>query len=428
MFSLLLSISILVACALCVHADILVFPIDGRFVEQEFRDVPSTFGNGLPYEGLRGMITYANPADACTTVSPPPKSPPTPNRTGRWVLLCARRNCSFEQKVRTAQAAGYDAVVVHNVGSDALQPMSADNSTGIHIPSVFVGEMSGIILREVYANVNFFIIINSDVPFNINTHLLLPFAIVAGICFIVMVIFMVVKCIKDRRRQRRHILPSAALNKIPTCKFQKGDPYETCAICLDDYIEGEKLRVLPCAHAYHTKCIDPWLTKNRRVCPVCKRRVFAHDETPYPDSDDSDGDTNTDDRTPLVRANRQGTQGGTFDESTSINRINPALLPSIRAARSISQQSEATNYVMTASDHHHSINLVDNDLSSDDNDDDDDDHDDRDTRADAIAHASTDLFTSSGSGHSATRVIVKGGRGGATLSSSSDSSSNSSEA
>lgn len=24
--------------------------------------------------------------------------------------------------------------------------------------------------------------------------------------------------------------------------------YETCAICLEDYVEGEKIRILPCNH------------------------------------------------------------------------------------------------------------------------------------------------------------------------------------
>lgn len=95
---------------------------------------------------------------------------------------------------------------------------------------------------------------------------------------------------------------------------------------------------------YHTKCIDPWLTKNRRVCPICKRKVFAHDETPY---NDTDSESDSDDTTPLVNPNtNHTTQGGTFEPQTE----NPFQ----RAARSISQQSQATNFV-TASDHH-SIN------------------------------------------------------------------------
>lgn len=52
----------------------------------------------------------------------------------------------------------------------------------------------------------------------------------------------------ERRRLRRHRLPSSSLKKIPISKFKKGDPYETCAICLEDYQEGEKLRLLPCNH------------------------------------------------------------------------------------------------------------------------------------------------------------------------------------
>ena len=59
--------------------------------------------------------------------------------------------------------------------------------------------------------------------------------------------------------------------------------------------------------AYHSKCIDPWLTKNRKVCPVCKRRVIIGNEQP------SDHESDTDDETaPLINADA-GTQGGTFN-------------------------------------------------------------------------------------------------------------------
>ncbi|CAG5053810.1 unnamed protein product [Parnassius apollo] len=252
------------------------------------------------------------------------RPPATDNFTGKWIVLIARYNCSFETKIRNAQSAGYDCAIVHNVNSSDLETMSANNSEGIKIPSVFVGDLAGLILFEeyLYTSNRYYIMVNGDLPYNINS-LLVPFAVVVVLCLVVILIFMIVKCIKDRRRARRHRLPNRALKKIPTCKFSKGDPYDTCAICLDDYQEGERLRVLPCAHAYHAKCIDPWLTKNRRVCPVCKRRVLTAGERRVHSDSDSDASE------PLLASPRAPsaphTQGGTFEEQ----RENPF----VRAAR-----------------------------------------------------------------------------------------------
>ncbi|RXG69670.1 E3 ubiquitin-protein ligase RNF13 [Armadillidium vulgare] len=129
---------------------------------------------------------------------------------------------------------------------------------------------------------------------------LLPFAITIGICFVLMLTLMFLKCIRDYRRSRRHRLSSRALKKLPIHKFKKGDPYECCAVCLEDYVDNDKLR------AYHSKCIDPWLTKNRRVCPVCKRKVITGDERP------SDLDSDSEDETAPLINSEGGTQGGTF--------------------------------------------------------------------------------------------------------------------
>jgi len=47
-----------------------------------------------------------------------------------------------------------------------------------------------------------------------------------------------------------------------------------CAICLEDFQAGEKLRVLPCLHRYHCHCVDRWLLQARSPdCPLCRNRI-----------------------------------------------------------------------------------------------------------------------------------------------------------
>ncbi|RKP37276.1 hypothetical protein BJ085DRAFT_17748 [Dimargaris cristalligena] len=43
-----------------------------------------------------------------------------------------------------------------------------------------------------------------------------------------------------------------------------------CGVCSDDFQTGELLRRLPCRHAFHATCIDPWLTKKCARCPLCR--------------------------------------------------------------------------------------------------------------------------------------------------------------
>jgi hypothetical protein len=41
---------------------------------------------------------------------------------------------------------------------------------------------------------------------------------------------------------------------------------------MDDFAEGDEVRMLPCIHAYHRACIDQWLVK-KAACPVCQRPI-----------------------------------------------------------------------------------------------------------------------------------------------------------
>lgn len=49
-----------------------------------------------------------------------------------------------------------------------------------------------------------------------------------------------------------------------------------CAVCKDDVNVGEKAKLLPCAHRYHSDCIVPWLGI-RNTCPVCRYELPTED-------------------------------------------------------------------------------------------------------------------------------------------------------
>ncbi|KAF8659348.1 hypothetical protein HU200_058553 [Digitaria exilis] len=53
-------------------------------------------------------------------------------------------------------------------------------------------------------------------------------------------------------------------------KAKKGTTCTCCSICLDNYGDGDVLRMLPeCGHLFHRECVDPWL-RQHPTCPVCR--------------------------------------------------------------------------------------------------------------------------------------------------------------
>ncbi|KAF8507378.1 hypothetical protein BU17DRAFT_57471 [Hysterangium stoloniferum] len=46
-----------------------------------------------------------------------------------------------------------------------------------------------------------------------------------------------------------------------------------CAICLEDFVTGDKVRVLPCRHIFHMTEVDDWLIRRKKLCPICKHDV-----------------------------------------------------------------------------------------------------------------------------------------------------------
>jgi hypothetical protein len=66
-------------------------------------------------------------------------------------------------------------------------------------------------------------------------------------------------------------------------------PCLQCTVCIDSMLEGQQVRRLPCAHVFHTNCIDHWLL-TRRKCPLCNLNIIRH----FGLSETRDGDTESD--------------------------------------------------------------------------------------------------------------------------------------
>ncbi|KAJ2776204.1 hypothetical protein GGI15_004915 [Coemansia interrupta] len=58
------------------------------------------------------------------------------------------------------------------------------------------------------------------------------------------------------------------------------DVEPSCVVCLEEYVVGDTVRVLPCGHVFHDGCICPWLLRPKakfHECPICKTPCFSHE-------------------------------------------------------------------------------------------------------------------------------------------------------
>lgn len=50
---------------------------------------------------------------------------------------------------------------------------------------------------------------------------------------------------------------------------------DTCVICLEEFVNSDELRILPCYHSFHMKCVDIWLTTKSSKCPLCMKDTVS---------------------------------------------------------------------------------------------------------------------------------------------------------
>jgi hypothetical protein len=53
-------------------------------------------------------------------------------------------------------------------------------------------------------------------------------------------------------------------------------------VCQQPQEAGARVCFLPCAHAFHSHCIERWLREYKPECPLCRARVRAPPPRPAP--------------------------------------------------------------------------------------------------------------------------------------------------
>ncbi|KAI0499511.1 hypothetical protein KFK09_017715 [Dendrobium nobile] len=247
-----------------------------------FIDAPARFAIPVDGFGACGSLHIANPLDACSALRHNSSvSRVDPTTVDRFVLI-ERGHCSFDRKVRVAQEAGFQAAIIFDDQDIGYLYSMIGNPLGIHIHAVFVSKMAGETLQK-YAEGDGECCIGPPIEENAGTVLVISFVSVVAIISVIAAFLFARNCwilrnVSNRKpsrieREEVEILPCFIFKRayLNTKRIT-----ETCAICLEDYQDGETLRLLPCLHDFHLACVDSWLTKWGTFCPICKQEMNSN--------------------------------------------------------------------------------------------------------------------------------------------------------
>jgi len=203
------------------------------------------------------------------------------------IVLVKRGHCSFFLKAENVDFYNGTGLVVGNNDGDQLVHMykPIGKKDEVNIPCVFVSESYYDLAITALSQANSVIatispseeypIDNLWPPKGLTTviiYMLLTFPLAwAGL-----VLLRTCSRIPRRRMVKRQI------RVIPEVIFSSGKlkakgiklTNDCCPICLADFKEKTRIKVLPCDHGFHPECIEPWIRQHNDSCPMCRETVI----------------------------------------------------------------------------------------------------------------------------------------------------------
>ncbi|GAB2224248.1 hypothetical protein Drorol1_Dr00005000 [Drosera rotundifolia] len=90
------------------------------------------------------------------------------------------------------------------------------------------------------------------------------------------------------RGLEKHVVdafPTFLFSRAKMNQFGDGEVLLECAVCLQDFQEGDLLRGLPgCRHVFHRDCVDPWLNSHV-TCPLCRTSLLPEEMPSSPEEE-----------------------------------------------------------------------------------------------------------------------------------------------
>ncbi|GAB5358779.1 hypothetical protein AAMO2058_000488000 [Amorphochlora amoebiformis] len=280
-----------------IRGFVIVETVDNIAESHMYYHRTAQFGKQEPYS-VTGWLSVPERVDLCSNEG-------IRNTTyANSIVLALRGNCSFFHKAVVAEGAGAIGIVIGNDQWDAreLRMIREDDEETRGLPDVTipVATIAGIdyqnamqkIMNGMKRNATFGA--KLDQLYDVEYSTKLKFNIVPALVLILVwaTIIGMYFCRKYLIRyiSRQHRV--SAMRVVPTVEYRAAESKEEdeeeddtgrvinsrCVICIEDFKDGEELKILPCRHGFHPGCIDRWLADHSDRCPVCNQSLLAPSE------------------------------------------------------------------------------------------------------------------------------------------------------
>ncbi|KAI0011720.1 hypothetical protein F4779DRAFT_571859 [Xylariaceae sp. FL0662B] len=157
--------------------------------------------------------------------------------------------------------------------------------------------------------------------------------------------------------------PGAAVAENPSNAAPAIDEHIGCSICTEDFTVGQDVRVLPCDHRFHPRCVDPWLVNVSGTCPLCRLDLHPHEDDETSNEVEQQDPAGHDHLAPLPEdtTSTDATHGRRRSRFLDWNRLRHASVDErIQALRQYRQSNQGeTGPGGSNDDHNHHVKLSD---------------------------------------------------------------------